>query len=135
MDANTGPYSLTTDAYIIAPDAQGIVKPFGPAFYEEIDTDFNGFKGHTLVQHFAFSEPWPSWEVHPKGDEMVYLLAGDTDFVLWRDGREEVLRISQPGDYLVVPRGLWHTARPHKPTNILFITPGEGTLHGQPPGD
>ncbi|MEP0203523.1 MAG: cupin domain-containing protein [Halioglobus sp.] len=135
MDTNPGPYTLSTDAYIMTPDGQGIVKPFGPAFYEEIVADFNEFKGHALVQQFAFSEPWPSWEAHPNGDEMVYLLTGDTDFALWRDGREEVVRISKPGDYVRVPRGLWHTARPHAPTNLLFITPGEGTLHAESPSD
>jgi hypothetical protein len=34
-----------------------------------------------------------------------------------------------PGDYVLVPRGIWHTVRVHTPSSVLFITPGEGTQH------
>ena len=87
-----------------------------------------------LVQRFAFDEPWPTWEMHPAGDEMVYLLSGNTDFVLWVDSEEKVVSINEPGSYVIVPRGTWHTARPHEPTDMLFFTPGECTLNAEQPG-
>jgi len=68
------------------------------------------------------------------GDEIVVLQEGDVDFVLWRDGEETVLNINEPGSYVVVPRGLWYTARPHKKSSMIFFTPGQGTLNAAAPG-
>jgi hypothetical protein len=65
--------------------------------------------------------------MHPAGDEIVCLLAGDIDFVLRIDGSERRLRLERPGCYLIVPRATWHTALPRVPSSLLFITPGEGT--------
>ena len=82
---------------------------------------------------FAFSEDWPTWEIHPHGDEFVYLLEGDTDFVLYTEDGEETVRVNEPGSYVVVPQNTWHTARPYAPTKMLFVTPGEGTLNQPSP--
>ena len=71
--------------------------------------------------------------MHPKADEFVYLLSGDIDFVLWIDGAEQVIRVDQPGAYVVVRQGVWHTARPRTATTMLFVTPGEGTQHAETP--
>ena len=57
-----------------------------------------------------------------------------TYFVLWVDSEEKVVSINEPGSYVIVPRGTWHTARPHEPTDMLFFTPGEGTLNAEQPG-
>jgi mannose-6-phosphate isomerase-like protein (cupin superfamily) len=133
MPLDPGPHNLDAMPFIFGPDGKGTVKADSPDFYQELDAEFNEFKGHTLISHFSFDEPWPSWEMHPKGDEFVYLVEGDTDFVLLRDGREEIVRIRVPGDYVAVPRGVWHTARPNAPTTMLFITPGEGTLNEEEP--
>ena len=133
MAIEAGPHNIDSKAYIIGPDMGGTVKAMSPEFYQELDSNFNGFKDHVLVMRFCFAEDWPTWEMHPHGDEMVYLLEGDTDFVLWRNGQEEVVRVSEPGSYVCVPRGVWHTARPHTETCMLFITPGEGTLNEAKP--
>jgi len=42
-------------------------------------------------------------------------------------GGKRVARLAKPGDYVVVPRGTWHTAHVSVPTRMLFVTPGEGT--------
>lgn len=134
MPNNPGPYPLDDVRMIIGPDAAVTPKPVTESFYQELDTEFAGFKGHILVQTGEFSEPWPTWEIHPHGDELVYLLYGDTEFVLWNDGVEQTLRVDEPGQLVVVPRNTWHTARPHAATKLLFITPGEGTLNAERPG-
>ena len=100
-----------------------------PKIYQELGE----FSGEILVSRHEFSEPWPTWEIHPKGDEFVYLLSGDTDLVLKVAGQEKVVRVNVPGSYVVVPRGTWHTARPHEKTAMLFVTPGEGTLNQEAP--
>lgn len=106
-----------------------------PGCYAELDDEFDGFRGHVLVQDGEFAEAWPTWEVHPYGDEIVYWLSGDTEFVLRQEGAETVLRLKEPGSAVVVPRGCWHTARSRAPTRLLFITPGEGTINAEEPED
>jgi mannose-6-phosphate isomerase-like protein (cupin superfamily) len=136
MPIDPGPHDIDATLYILGPEGRGTLKADSPEFYQELDSEFNGFAGHTLISRYSFDEPWPSWEMHPKGDEFVYLLEGDTAFILLVDGREEEVRISTPGDYVAVPQGVWHTARPYGPTTMLFITPGEGTLNeDHPPRD
>lgn len=134
MNQSPGPYDSGTDAVILGPSGKATVKRFSPGFYEELGHEFPDFTAHVLIQRFAFEAPWPTWERHPKGDEYVYLLSGDVDFVLWQDGREAVTRVSEPGAFVIVPRNTWHTARPHKPTAMLFVTPGQDTENAARPG-
>jgi mannose-6-phosphate isomerase-like protein (cupin superfamily) len=98
-----------------------------PDIWERLDRDFDNFKGRTLVARFDFAADWPTWEMHPAGDEVVVLLSGAADMVLDRAGRHEVTALTQPGEFVIVPKGTWHTARVSRPTAMLFITPGEGT--------
>jgi hypothetical protein len=37
--------------------------------------------------------------------------------------------VLQPGEAMVNPRGVWHTADVHEPGKGLFVTPGRGTEH------
>ncbi|MCZ6830327.1 MAG: cupin domain-containing protein [Gammaproteobacteria bacterium] len=133
MPIDPGPHDLNKILYILGPDGSATLKADSPDFYQELNTEFNGFAGHTLISRFSFDEPWSTWEMHPMGDEFLYLLEGDTDLVLMQDGKEETVRVHIPGDYVVVPQGVWHTARPCGPTTMLLITPGEGTLNEKQP--
>jgi mannose-6-phosphate isomerase-like protein (cupin superfamily) len=133
MATDPGPHHIDQVRFILAPDGSGTNKPISERFYQELDEDFGNFAGHVLIQRFSFDEDWPTWEVHPHGDEFVYLIEGDTDFVLQEDSTRRTVRVSEPGSYVVVPKGAWHTARPHAPTTLLFVTPGEGTLNAEAP--
>jgi mannose-6-phosphate isomerase-like protein (cupin superfamily) len=135
MAIEPGPHNLDKLRFILGPTGKGTTKAASPAFYEELDQEFPDFRGHLLIQRFTFDEPWPTWEVHPEGDEFVYLLDGDTDFLLRRDGVASCVRVNEPGSYVVVPQGTWHTARPYTTTTMLFVTPGEGTLNEAEPPD
>ena len=104
-----------------------------PTFYEDLAKKAGDFGGQVLIQQFEFAEAWPTWEIHPKGDEFVYLLAGDVDFVLWQNGAETIVRVNEDNHYVVVPKNTWHTARPRRRTKMLFVTPGEGTLNAEQP--
>lgn len=126
--------NMNQERTILSPAQDMLVKTITPAFYQELD-DFDGFRGHTLISEFAFSEKWSTWEIHPKGDELVYLVSGETDFVLHNpDGEDQVVRVSAPGDYVIVPKDTWHTAVPVTDTRCLFVTPGEGTQNALAPG-
>jgi mannose-6-phosphate isomerase-like protein (cupin superfamily) len=70
---------------------------------------------------------WPTWEMHPAGDEVVVLMSGAAEMVLDRGGGHETVSLTQPGSFVIVPKGTWHTARISTPTSMLFVTPGEGT--------
>lgn len=46
--------------------------------------------------------------------------------ILDEPGGRRTLELRERGA-VIVPRGVWHTAHVHRPSEALFITPGEGT--------
>ena len=68
------------------------------------------------------------WEMHPSGDELLYLLTGAIDIVLDEPGGERTL-VLQGGQACLVPQGVWHRLILRQPSNLLFITPASGTRH------
>jgi mannose-6-phosphate isomerase-like protein (cupin superfamily) len=129
MAIDPGPHHIERTRLIFSPNGSATLKTVTPTFFEEL----GDFRGEILVSRFAFDEAWPTWERHPAGDEFVYLLEGDTDFVLWSPAGERIVRVQEPGTYVVVPANTWHTARPRKRTCMLFVTPGEGTENAASP--
>ena len=133
--SNVGPHALQSAPAVMTPTGHVDVREASPTFFPDLDRDYNQFKGHTLMMTFAFEADWPTWEIHPNGDEFIYLLEGDTDLVLWVNGAEQVVRVNEPGSYIVVPKNTWHTARPHTFTRMLFVTPGEATRNAPQPDE
>ncbi len=104
-----------------------------PELYARLDEEYKEFAGHLLISSYAFDDDWPTWEVHPAGDEFVILVSGDVDLVLAKDGGDETVRMTEPGTFVIVPRDTWHTARVRKHSVMMFITPGEGTINAAEP--
>lgn len=128
MPIDPGPHDLDRVRPVLTPEGGTVLRAVSPSFYQDLGADFPDFKGHSLIQRFEFADPWPTWEMHPEADEFVYLLSGDVDFLVKPPGQEAArVRVSQPGCYLMVPRGHWHTAEPRQRTSMLFVTAGEGT--------
>lgn len=69
-----------------------------------------------------------AWEMHPDGDEMLFLLSGSMDVVLDRRHEEEVIKLTA-GRMCVVPRDVWHRQLVTEPGDLLFATPGPSTEH------
>jgi len=90
----------------------------------ESDADQNG-QGW-LISEYEFVKDWPTWEMHPEGDEFVYLLSGAVELLLDRAGTIERIAVDGSGA-VVVPRGVWHTAKVHTPSRMLHVTRGAGT--------
>ena len=67
-----------------------------------------------LVCVIAQDATWDGWERHPAGDEVVVLLTGRVDVVQDLDGADHVVEL-RPGDAMVNPVNVWHTARVHEP--------------------
>ena len=103
------------------------------SIYAELDEKYDGFAGCSLVAIHSFEGDWPTWEIHPAGDELVCLLSGSAGMVLALPEGDEHVRLHEPGSFVVVPKGTWHTARISEPTRMLFITPGEGTENREEP--
>lgn len=103
--------------------------------WSDLDRRFGNFSGHTLIASFTFDDDWPTWEIHPNGDEVVCLMSGDAKMILATEEGEQSVRLTAPGSFIVVPINTWHTAKVHAPTTMLFVTPGEGTENRETPGE
>lgn len=61
-------------------------------------------------------------EMHPDGDEVLYLVSGRIKVVFLDDPVDDIE--VRPGDGLVVPRGMWHRVDIIEPSQIVYLTPG-----------
>ena len=133
MTDATRPANLQSTYVVIKPDQLAKSLPITDSVWDDLDTNYNNFQRHTLVASFSFTDDWPTWEVHPHGDEIVSLVSGNADMILRHDSGDHCVRLSIPGEFVIVPRGVWHTARVHEPTTMIFVTPGEGTENRENP--
>ncbi|WP_370177939.1 cupin domain-containing protein [Alteriqipengyuania sp.] len=105
--------------------------PFtGMEWYEEYGerNAADGIEGRLVSMH-SFAQSWDSWEMHPKGHEVVVCTAGELTLTQeYPDGRVEQVTLA-PGDYAINEPGVWHTADVMGEATALFITAGEGTEH------
>ena len=116
------------DTYVHLKDGpEAVLLEAGDDFWQKLPerTDLGAGR---LVAVFRFEESWRSREMHPAGDELVYLLSGSMDLVLFEDGGERLVPL-RGRVACVVPRGVWHTARVHEPSEVLHVTRGAGTEH------
>ena len=82
-----------------------------------------------LVSQYTFTEDWPSWEMHPKGSEVVICTEGAMLLTQeFPDGRIEKTALKQ-GEYAINPSGVWHIADVEDHASAIFITAGEDTQH------
>jgi len=124
---STSVYHILNTFAVLKPDLS--IQPVNvtPSLYEDLDRNFDDFKGHVLISVHEFDKPWSTWERHPAGDEIVMLLAGRATVIMKTGLGQEVLELSIPGSYVLIPQGIWHRAETSETTRVLFITPGEGT--------
>ena len=105
------------------PDFTGDVSWY-EAYGERREAD--GAEGR-LVSMFTFTAPWDTWEMHPKGAEVVLCVAGR--MVLHQeapDGTEKTVAL-EAGQYAINEPGVWHTADIEGTASAVFITSGLGT--------
>ena len=81
-----------------------------------------------LVSMYTFDEPWDSWEMHPRGHELVVCTAGRITLIQ-EIGEQHRSTTLGPGDYAINEPGVWHTADVGEPATAIFITAGLGTQH------
>ena len=105
--------------------------PFtGMDWYEEYGqrTAADGAEGRLVSMH-SFAESWDSWEMHPKGHEVVLCTSGTITLTQeYPEGRVEQVTLNS-GEYAINDPGVWHTADVESEATALFITAGDGTQH------
>jgi mannose-6-phosphate isomerase-like protein (cupin superfamily) len=85
--------------------------------------------GYTIGAIPTIDGPGPhGGEVHPDGDELLYIVSGTMELIL-DDGDERAVGVETKvllgsGDACVVPRGVWHRLEPVEPTYLIHVTPG-----------
>ena len=88
----------------------------------------DGPEGRLVSQH-TFTEGWPGWEMHPKGEEVVICIDGAMDLTQeFPDGTRKTSSL-EAGEFIINPRGVWHIADVEESATAIFITAGEGTEH------
>lgn len=61
-------------------------------------------------------------EMHPDGDEVLYLVSGHARVVFLDSTAADVELM--PGDGLIVSKGVWHRVDILEPCQIVYATPG-----------
>lgn len=109
-------------------DANGAIKTFegGDKFWSLSGAELDKIGENWLITEFYFEEDWKSWEMHPHGEEIVYLLSGKIDLLLEKDGKVQKIELRGKGS-VIIPRNTWHTAKVFAPSNMLVITHGKAT--------
>ena len=67
-------------------------------------------------------DPPHGGELHPDGDELIYIISGKVR-VVGESAPDESCELG-PGDACIVAKGEWHRVRLLEPTRLLHITPG-----------
>ena len=108
-------------------DGSMTIRPAPPGPPRRID-------GYTIGAIPDIDGPGPhGGEVHPDGDEFLYVVRGTMELIL-DDGDEgavgvETTVVLRSGDAYVVPRGTWHRLEPVEPSYLIHVTPGPNGGH------
>ena len=121
------PLNPQLDYVSLGADGRATTLAGGDAFWQLPPAEAARHGQGWLVSEYVFVADWPTWEMHPEGDEFVYLLAGEVEMQLEEPGGLRKIAISGSGA-IVVPRGVWHTAKVIvAPSRMLHVTRGGGT--------
>ena len=96
-----------------------------PHFWDRIQERKELHEGRLLIVTHQ-TGAMTHWEMHPAGDELLYLLSGNIDLILEAHDSDEVVNL-RPGTAVIVPQGTWHTLTVNEPGDLLSITRGAGT--------
>jgi mannose-6-phosphate isomerase-like protein (cupin superfamily) len=84
--------------------------------------------GYSVGAPIITQDPPHAGEMHPDGDELLFVVSGRFDVTLELDAGLPFVEL-RPGDGLVVPRGVWHLVTMREPGQLVHITPGPGGSH------
>jgi mannose-6-phosphate isomerase-like protein (cupin superfamily) len=128
---------LLKNYLLLEPDGTAVRLPGGGEFWGQLmsgaATDpgirrLMGSEQGRLLTALPMNADWTNWEMHPAGDEILFMLEGNATFILELSSGPKEIALAA-GRLLVVPKGVWHTAKVSKPARLLAITAGLGTQH------
>jgi mannose-6-phosphate isomerase-like protein (cupin superfamily) len=61
------------------------------------------------------------WEIHPLGDEILFVSSGRIAVTLEEGTSNRVIKLRK-GETCVVPRGTWHRVDPVESSDLVFVT-------------
>jgi mannose-6-phosphate isomerase-like protein (cupin superfamily) len=94
----------------------------------EPDSPIGQFSFHDCICGVGAFTGRPPWEQHTQGDELLLILAGESELtVLERQG--PITSTLSAGRLVVVPQGHWHANKAPKGVTMLYLTPREGNEH------
>jgi mannose-6-phosphate isomerase-like protein (cupin superfamily) len=70
----------------------------------------------------------PPWELHSAGDELLFILDGESELTVLEPGGRTTRAISA-GQLVVVPQASWHANNALAGVTMLYMTPAEGNEH------
>jgi mannose-6-phosphate isomerase-like protein (cupin superfamily) len=122
---------------LLESDGDAITLPGGGDFWSQlmsgnpVDAGIRRLMGSEHGRLFSaldMGSDWTNWEMHPAGDEVLVMVQGAVTFRFEEAAGTREIELTA-GRVLIVPRGVWHTAKVHTPTRLLAITAGQGTQH------
>ena len=126
--ANKDGFSLAENFIHLQEGTNAVPVPVGPEFWTTIGERHDLMEGRLVgLVHIDNANEITTKEMHPEGDEILLVQKGRMDVILFHGAEEEVVPL-KAGDWALIPKGRWHTARVHEPTDLIFITPGKGTV-------
>ena len=84
--------------------------------------------GYSIGAPAITQDPPHAGEMHPDGDELLYLVSGKVSVRLELPDGDTTIELAG-GDALVIPQGVWHLVKLVEPGQLVHITPGPGGEH------
>lgn len=94
----------------------------------EPESPIGNFSFHGCSGGVAAFRGRPPWEYHGQGDELLFILAGESRLTVLEKGSRSVSILS-PGHLAIVPQGHWHSNDAPGGVTMLWLTPSEGNEH------
>jgi mannose-6-phosphate isomerase-like protein (cupin superfamily) len=79
--------------------------------------------GFTIGAPQIAGDPPHDGEMHPDGDELLYVVSGAVTVTLELPDGDTRVDLGA-GDAMVVPQGVWHQITTPEPSQLVHITPG-----------
>ncbi len=106
----------------------GLDRAGGACLLEWSDGPPPNADGYTVSAPLLTADPPHRGEMHPDGDELLYLVSGRVNVALEEPDGERIVTV-RAGEAFVVPRGMWHRVAIQEPSRLVHITPGPGGEH------
>jgi quercetin dioxygenase-like cupin family protein len=108
-------------------DAEVHLEPLTDDFWPSISERTDLHTGR-LVTGIGTAGDWTVWEMHPEGDELIIVTEGSCRFHL-DDGSEVTEHVVTAPQFVLVPKGVWHTMDEIDAGRAVVVTWGAGTQH------